>query len=53
VGKKLLVIFGVAAVAGYLFRDQVAAFVVDLGARINQIKMAQDDTTWTVEEEDK
>lgn len=50
--KKLLVIFGIAAVAGYLFRDRVAGFVLDLGARINEIKMAQDDVTWN-EEEDK
>jgi len=50
--KKLLVILGVAAVAGYLVRDKVAAFVVDLGARISEIKQAQDDVTWD-EEEDK
>ena len=48
--KKLLVIFGIAAVAGYLFRDRIAGFVVDLGARINEIKVSQDDPTWSEED---
>ena len=34
--KKLLVIFGIAAIAGYLFRDRLIAGALDLGGKLNQ-----------------
>jgi hypothetical protein len=51
VAKKLLVIFGIAAVAGYLFRDRIAALALDIGARINEIKQFREDDTYTEEEQ--
>jgi hypothetical protein len=35
VGKKLLVIFGIAAVAGYLLRDRIAAGALTLVEKAN------------------
>lgn len=37
-GKKLLVILGITAIAGYLFRDRVIAAGLDLGAKLNAAK---------------
>jgi hypothetical protein len=38
VGKKLLVILGIAAVAGYLFRDRIIAGGLTLAGKVNQLK---------------
>ena len=35
IGKKLLVLFGIAAVAGYLFRDRIAAGMLTLTDKAN------------------
>jgi hypothetical protein len=49
VWKKLLVIFGIAAVAGYVFRDRLAAGALELGGKLNQI---QEDLGWGAVDED-
>jgi len=49
VGKRLLVILGIAAVAGYLFRDQIIAVGLELGAKLSDFK---EDLGWTGDGED-
>lgn len=42
-GKKLLVIFGIAAVAGYIFRDRIAAGALALVEKANSL-FAEDES---------
>lgn len=52
-GKKLLVILGAVAVAGYLFRDRIAAGALALVEKANSIKadlFAEDESSWDEEE---
>lgn len=39
-GKKLLVILGIAALAGYLFRDRIIAGALTLVEKANQLSVA-------------
>lgn len=46
-GKKLLVILGIVAVTGYIFRDRIAAGAMALGGKISAFV---EDVTERVEE---
>ncbi len=50
-GKKLLVILGVAAVAGYIFRDRLLAAAVDLMERANGLFVDDDSDDLFLEED--
>jgi hypothetical protein len=42
-GKKLLVIFGIVALTGYLFRDRIAAGALALVEKANSLSQAVGD----------
>ena len=50
-GKKLLVIFGIAAVAGYLFRDRIIATGLALVEKANGLFAEDDSDDLFLEEE--
>lgn len=52
-GKKLLVILGIAAIAGFVFRDQIAAGALALVEKFNSLADDPTEDTWGMKPSDE